>query len=89
MSSTGCSFPMGEQVSRSDEATIRRRQTIRIGAIIVVMALAAALVLDNRDSVRLGYLVGEREAPLVIALVAAFVVGACVGWLASRGRRVG
>jgi uncharacterized integral membrane protein len=78
---------MGEQVSRADEASIRRRQTARLAAIAIVVAAAAALAIDNRDSVRLGYVVGERQAPLVIALVVAFVVGAGVGWLSSRSGR--
>ena len=77
---------MGEELTAAQEATIRRRQTFRLVTIAVLVA-AAALAIDNRQSVTLGYVVGEREAPLVIALVAAFVLGAIVSWLSSRRQR--
>ncbi len=77
---------MGEQVSRRDEAVIRRRQTMRLGAMAIVAALAAALIIDNRQRVQLNYLVGEREAPLIVALLVAVIVGVMLGWTAHRGR---
>lgn len=76
-----------EQVSQREEASIRRRQTMRVGTIAIVAALAAALVIDNRHTVRLGYLIGDRDAPLIVALVAALAVGALLGWLAARRSR--
>ncbi len=78
---------MGEELTADQEATIRRRQTFRLATIAVIIAAAAALAIDNRESVRLGYVFGEREAPLVIALVVAFVLGAIVSWLSSRRQR--
>lgn len=77
---------MGEEVSRRDEAAIRRHQTMRIGAMAIVAAIAAALIVDNRQRVQLSYLVGEREAPLIVALLVALVVGAVLGWTARRSR---
>lgn len=75
---------MGEEVSPKQEAAIRRRQTMRLTAIAVIVAGAAALAIDNRESVELGYVFGERSAPLVVALVVAFVLGAIVSRLAVR-----
>lgn len=78
---------MGEELTAAHEAAIRRRQTFRLATIAVIVAAAAALAIDNRHEVTLGYVVGQREAPLVIALVAAFVLGALVSWLSTRRQR--
>ena len=78
---------MGDELSAAQEASIRRRQTFRLATIAVLVAAAAALAIDNRRSVTLGYVVGERRAPLVIALVAAFVLGALVSSLSTRRQR--
>jgi uncharacterized integral membrane protein len=83
---------MGVEVPAGVEARIRRRQTIRLGVLAAVVTVSAALALDNRGSVTLGYVVGERRAPLVVALVVAFVSGAltaCLLLLRSRGRGSG
>lgn len=77
---------MTEEMSR-EEAAIRRRQTVRLGVMAIVIAVAAALVIDNRHDVQLNYLVGDREAPLIVALVAALAVGALLGWLSGRRGR--
>ncbi len=77
---------MAEQVTRREEAAIRRRQTMRLGAMAIVVAVAAALIIDNRHDVRLSYLVGEREAPLIVALLVAVAVGIALGWMARRNR---
>ncbi len=55
---------MGEELTAAQEASIRRRQTFRLATIAVIVAAAAALAIDNRQEVTLGYVVGEREAPL-------------------------
>lgn len=52
--------------------------------LFVVAALVAAIIvvaLDNRDDVRLGYVFGDAQAPVWIALVAAGMVGVVIGWL--------
>jgi uncharacterized membrane protein YciS (DUF1049 family) len=77
---------MGEELTPGREADIRTRQTVRILVMTAILAVSAALVLDNRQSVTLGYIVGEREASLVVALVVAFVLGGIVGWMMSRRR---
>lgn len=51
---------------------------------LVAAAVVAALVLvavDNRRDVRLGYVVGDANAPVWVALVAAAIAGVIVAWL--------
>jgi uncharacterized membrane protein YciS (DUF1049 family) len=69
-----------------DEA-VQRRRIIRLIAIGGLLALAIALAFDNRQEVRISWLLGDTDAPLVLALVVAFALGWAVGWLASRRRR--
>jgi hypothetical protein len=40
---------VGEQVTPEQEAAIRRRQTLRLTVLAVIVAIAAALALDNRE----------------------------------------
>jgi uncharacterized integral membrane protein len=55
--------------------------------IVVAIAIAAALVLvalDNRRDVRVGYVVGDAQAPIWIVLVAAAIAGIVIAWLAKH-----
>ena len=64
--------------------TTQARDVGRGVRLLVAAALIAAIVivaLDNRDDVRLGYVFGDVQAPVWIALVAAGVVGVLIGWL--------
>jgi uncharacterized integral membrane protein len=57
-------------------------------AVVVLIVIVVAFVLDNTDEVRIGYVVGEADTPLIVALLAVFVAGIAVGWLSGRrGRR--
>lgn len=78
---------MDDRRTERREAAIRRRQTVRVVSIVAILAVVVALALDNRGSVRLGYVVGERDASLVVVLVVAFVLGAIAGLLARREPR--
>lgn len=63
---------------------VHRRDLARVVRLAVVLALIVvviAVALDNRGDVRLGYVVGDAMAPVWIAIVAAAVAGAAVGWL--------
>ena len=61
--------------------------TIRLVVIVILLVVLAALVLDNTDDVEIGYIFGDSEMPLVVALLAAAVLGALIGWLFRRARR--
>jgi uncharacterized integral membrane protein len=54
---------------------------LRLGAIALVGAAIAALALDNRHQVRLGYVVGEATAAAWMVIVTAAIVGVAIGWL--------
>jgi uncharacterized integral membrane protein len=49
-----------------------------VAAIVVAMVVVA---MDNRDKVRVGYAVGDANAPIWIVIIAAAVAGVVIGWL--------
>jgi uncharacterized integral membrane protein len=51
---------------------------ILIAAIVVAIVVVA---MDNRDDVRVGYALGDAEAPIWIVMIAAAVAGIVIGWL--------
>jgi uncharacterized integral membrane protein len=55
-----------------------------IGGIVVAVVLVA---MDNRDDVRVGYAVGDAQAPIWIVIVAAAVAGIFIGWLVRHRPR--
>lgn len=65
------------------EATDRRSRTHlgRIVVAVVLIAVIAAVAIDNREDTRIGYVFGDVNAPLFVVLIAAAVVGAIIGWL--------
>jgi len=69
-------------VHRRDAALLIR--WIIVAAIIVVIVVVA---MDNRDDVRIGYAIGDTEAPIWIVLVAAAVAGIVIGWLVRHRPR--
>ena len=73
----------------STAATIRRDAigTVRL-VVIGIIVLAIVLVgLDNRDDVRLGYVVGDTNAPIWVVLVGAGIAGIVIGWLLKHRPR--
>ena len=49
-----------------------------IAAIVVAVVVVA---LDNRSDVRVGYAVGDAQAPIWIVILVAAVAGMVIGWL--------
>jgi uncharacterized integral membrane protein len=72
-------------------SAVHRRDAAHVFRLVIVAAIVVALIvvaMDNRDDVRLGYAVGDAQAPVWIALVAAAVAGMIIGWLMRhRSRR--
>jgi uncharacterized integral membrane protein len=58
-----------------------RTQWGRIVVAVVLIAIIAAVAIDNSDDTRIGYVFGDVNAPLFVVLIAAAIVGAIVGWL--------
>jgi uncharacterized integral membrane protein len=74
---------MSDDVAEHASAVHRRdvAQLIRwlfIAAIVVGLVLVA---MDNRDDVRVGYAVGDAQAPIWIVIIFAAVAGMFIGWL--------
>jgi uncharacterized integral membrane protein len=63
-------------VHRHDIAQLVR--WLFIAAIVVGLVLVAV---DNRDDVRVGYAVGDAQAPIWIVIVLAAIAGMFIGWL--------
>ena len=75
-------------LSERDPPPARGRQG-RLVLVGVLVAVGIAFALDNSHEVKIGWVFGEGRAPLVVALLIAFALGAAVGWLGHwlRGRR--
>lgn len=71
-------------------AAVHRRDLASIFRLVIAAAIVVALVLvalDNRDDVRIGYVIGESTAPLWIVVVASAVGGIIIGWLVRHRRQ--
>jgi len=64
---------LNEQSSRS--------RTFRIVIAAIIVALIIAVAVDNSESVEVGYVIGETNAPVWAMLVAAGIAGVMIGWL--------
>lgn len=69
-------------VHRHDFAVLVR--WLFIAAIVVALV---AVAMDNRKDVRVGYAVGDAEAPIWIVMIAAAVAGIIIGWLVRHRPR--
>jgi uncharacterized integral membrane protein len=73
-------------MAHSQRAIYERQQfdlstVVRLAAILLLGAAVVALVLDNRQHVRVGYVVGEATAPAWMVIVVAGIVGIVLAWL--------
>jgi len=76
-----------EERAMTDEST-HHHEKHRDAALNARLVLGGLLLLaivgfavDNGDEVRIGWVVGDGSAPLVLVLLVTAVVGALVGWL--------
>ena len=69
-------------VHRRDFALLLR--WLFIAAIVVALVVVA---MDNRKDVRVGYAVGDAEAPIWIVMIAAAAAGIIIGWLVRHRPR--
>ena len=72
-----------DDIDRHAGAVHRRdaAQIIRLVLVLAIVAVLVAFALDNREDVRIGYVVGDTEAPVWIVLVAAAICGVVIDWL--------
>lgn len=60
---------------------------MRYLAAAVIAIVVLSIVLDNSQRIDVGYVFGERRAPLWFVMLAAGVAGAAVAWLAKHRPR--
>lgn len=76
--------PLAEESSRDLGALIRLILAGFLGLLLLAFAI------DNRRTVRVGWVVGDGRAPMIVVLLIAALVGAMIGWLVLyRARRAG
>jgi uncharacterized integral membrane protein len=63
------------------------RETARVVAALVLVALVVAFVIDNTRKVKVGFVVGDHETRLIYVLIVTFLVGVVVDRLWQRARR--
>ena len=61
--------------------TVDLGRIVRLTLVAGIIAILVLVAVDNREDVRVGYVVGEAEAPVWIVLVCAAVGGLLIGWL--------
>ncbi|MDR1999206.1 MAG: LapA family protein [Frankiaceae bacterium] len=76
--------PMGQP--SSPEPSSRSWLTSRTVGAAVIVAISIIFVLENTQRVRVRFLVPKVSAPLWLALVVAFALGAAFGLFLSRRR---
>jgi uncharacterized integral membrane protein len=64
-----------------------RRETARVVAALILVALLVAFVIDNTRKVTVGFVVGDHETRLIYVLIVTFLVGIIVDRLWQRVRR--
>jgi uncharacterized integral membrane protein len=62
-------------------------QTLRVVVGVVLLVVLVAVVVDNKDDTRIGYVFGDVEAPLFVVVIVAAVLGALLAWVVSHWPR--
>ncbi len=73
-------------VDPEDGAKPDRRHQARLAGVVVAVALLAWFALANVDRVRIDFWVFHREAPLILVIVIAGLLGALITYLVMRRR---
>lgn len=73
--------PSGPGRTRHTGRTIGR--SLALGLLVFVTVVLVLFVVFNGQTVRISLVFGDVDAPLVLALLIAAVLGALVGWLSS------
>ncbi|HTR89365.1 MAG TPA: LapA family protein [Solirubrobacteraceae bacterium] len=65
------------------------RETARTAVLVILAALITAFAVQNTGSVRVKWILGSGEAPLIVVIVISLLVGALITYLAMlrSGRR--
>jgi uncharacterized integral membrane protein len=71
----------------ADETERDNRNVVKIVAIVVLLALLVAFVVDNTNSVEVGFVFTDRRPPLIIVLVVTVLIGVLLDRLFQWIRR--
>ena len=74
---------MNERGDNDEKQSRPKRDVVRIIAVGILAVALAAFVIDNTQSVRVGFVVDERNPPLIWVLVVTLLLGAVIGRLVS------
>lgn len=81
-------FPRVLRRSMSDDhrssTSVDLSRVVRFALVAVILAGLVLVAVDNREDVRVGYIVGDTRAPIWIVLVLAAVGGVMIGWLVKH-----
>lgn len=69
---------------RGSNARRGRRETARTGALVVLAILVTLFAVLNTDKVKVHWIFGTREAPLIIVIVGSLLVGVIFTHFAER-----
>jgi len=61
--------------------------SLRVVVGVVLLVVLIAVVVDNKDDTRIGYVFGDVEARLFVVLIVAVVLGALLAWVVSHWPR--
>lgn len=70
-----------------DEIRVRRSQTLRIGFVLVLLAIIVGFALANTDTVEIDWIATTTRAPMVIVIAVSGGVGFLAGVLATYRTR--
>jgi uncharacterized integral membrane protein len=76
--------PAGEAPSDASGTHRSVLQGARLVLGLIILVAAVAIVVDNRQTTRVGYVFGDVRAPLVVVLLLSAAAGALIGWLLSH-----
>jgi uncharacterized integral membrane protein len=69
----------------------QNRDVARLVAAVVIVGLLVAFVVDNSNTVQVGFVFFHRSVPLIWVLLVTALLGACIDrlliWRRARGRR--
>jgi uncharacterized integral membrane protein len=68
-------------------STVDLGRVVRLTLVAGIIAVLVLVAVDNRKDVRVGYVLGDTEAPIWIVLVLAAVGGVLIGWLMQHRHR--
>ena len=65
------------------------KEVARLVFVLVVAVLFIAFIIDNSNSVPIGFVFFSREAPLIWVFVVTFLLGGVIGYLLGAARARG